>query len=238
MVHYVVNEDTAKNFQLVLNYSLNVSLFVVTISSKLLCCFLYVYVLKLLVVCRFITLICHCLVLKVCKTSLTSLVFLKITYALHNKLISTYGCQATSNPWFCSMDLMGFYKDSVMLHCRRGGLHFPWQTVFCVTDDESSVYCCIAPIRLFSRVDLHNTISPILCDILPSLCRTELSRGQQPNSHRTFDLSYSIQCQMLYYKVGCLYFYISVLMWTRYLHKDKNIMIIWGTFWRHFSSQS
>lgn len=71
--------------------------------------------------------------------------------------------------------------NNKMLHSPRGGFFlpfiFPWRTGFCVTDDESPVYCCIAPIRLFSRVALHNTKSPTLCDIMPILWRAELSRG-------------------------------------------------------------
>lgn len=69
-----------------------------------------------------------------------------------------------------------------MLLSPRGSLHFifPRRTGFCVTDDESPVHCCIAPIRLFSRVALHNAKSPILCDILPNLCRKEHPRGPQP----------------------------------------------------------
>lgn len=73
--------------------------------------------------------------------------------------------------------------NNKMLHSPRGGFFlpfiFPWRTGFCVTDDESPVYCCIAPIRLFSRVALHNTKSPTLCDTMPILWRAELSTHAQ-----------------------------------------------------------
>lgn len=84
---------------------------------------------------------------------------------------------------------------AVMLLCPTGicTLFHP-DKLSSVTDDESSVYCSVALIRLFSKV-LHNTKSSILCDILPNLCRTELSRGQQPvpTEHSICHIAYKAQ---------------------------------------------
>ena len=95
----------------------------------------------------------------------------------------------------------------LMLLSPRGSLHFifPRRTGFCVTDDESPVHRCIAPIKLFSRVALHNAKSPILCDILPNLCRKEHPRGRNP-VQQTFDLSYSLPCQVWKFKNVFWYF--------------------------------
>lgn len=117
-----------------------------------------------------------------------------------------------------------YYRDSNdALSQRRSALHFPLRTEFCVTDDESSVYCCIAPIRLFSRVALHNSKSPILCDILPNLCRTELSKGQQPapTEHSICHIAYHAR-----FGNTKLYFCISELRRTKNAQKDTSMMII------------